>query len=72
MKFLGILLIVLGILAMVVPSISFTRKEKALDIGPIEVVTKKPESFSFGPLMGITFLAVGGAILVAGAITGKK
>jgi hypothetical protein len=72
MKTLAIILLVLGFLVFAFPVISFVRKEKVLDIGPVEVVAKKHEMVSFAPLLGVTFLAVGGAILVAGAITGKR
>lgn len=72
MKTLGILLVVLGLVAFAFPVVSFVRKEKVLDIGPVEVTAKKRETVSFAPLLGVTFLAVGGAILVAGAITGKR
>jgi len=71
-KTLGIILLVAGFLALAFPAISFVRKEKVLDIGPVEVVAKKHETISLAPLMGVAFLAIGGAILVAGVITGKR
>lgn len=72
MKALGIILVVMGVLALAFPAIRLVRKEKVVDIGPVEVAVKKHETVSFAPLLGVTFLAVGGAILVAGAITGKR
>ena len=72
MKTLGILLIVIGLLAFVLPVIPFTRKEKILDIGPIEAVAEKKESLSLSPLLGVSALAVGGALVVAACVTQKK
>lgn len=72
MRIFGIILVVVGILAFIVPNISFTRKEKVLDIGPIEAVTEKRESFPVSPLLGVTALAAGAAMIVASVITGKK
>lgn len=72
MKTLGIILLVAGVLALAFPAISHFRKEKISDAGSAGVVAKKHETISLAPLMGVTFLAVGGAILVAGAITGKR
>lgn len=72
MRILGIILIVIGIVAMVLPGISFTRKEKILDIGPIEAVAEKKETLPLSPLLGVTSLAAGAAIIVAGLVTNKK
>jgi len=72
MKILGIILIVIGLLAFVIPSITFTRKEKILDIGPIEAVAEKKESLPLSPLLGVSALAVGGALVVAAFVTKKK
>lgn len=72
MKIFGIILIALGILAFVVPSISFTMKKKVLDIGPIEAVAKKRETLPLSPLLGVTSVAAGAAIVVAAVLTNKK
>lgn len=72
MKILGIILIVIGLLALALPAITFTRKEKILDIGPIEAVAEKKESLPLSPLLGVSALAVGGALVVAAYVTKKK
>ncbi len=71
MKSLGVALIVIGLIACVLPLIPFTRKEKALDIGPLQVTTEKQEHLSISPLLGITAMAIGGAIVVASIVTKK-
>ncbi|MBC7829332.1 MAG: hypothetical protein H7122_16405 [Chitinophagaceae bacterium] len=37
MRTFAIVLIVIGILMLIIPSINFTKKEKVVDIGPIEI-----------------------------------
>jgi len=65
MKALGIVLIVAGILALALPYITFTKKEKVLDIGPIEAVTEKQESFPVSPVIGLVILVAGAGIVIA-------
>jgi uncharacterized membrane protein len=55
----GIALILLGILALSYNRISYTSKEKILDIGPIEATAEKEKSIPLPPLLG-------GLVLVAG------
>jgi len=71
MKVLGIVLIVAGLVAFAMPVVNFLLKDKPSAVRSDETA-KKIEPVSFAPLMGVTFLSIGGAILVAGAITGKK
>lgn len=72
MKALGVGLIVIGIIALFLPLISFTKKEKLFEVGPVKAVVEKKETLPLSPLLGVSALAVGGALLVAGAITSKK
>jgi uncharacterized membrane protein HdeD (DUF308 family) len=67
LKTIGIILVVVGILALVVPSISFTQKEKVLDIGPIEATKTETKRIPVAPIVGISALIVGAALLVVGA-----
>jgi uncharacterized membrane protein HdeD (DUF308 family) len=71
MKPLGIALIVAGILALALPYITFTKKEKVIDIGPIEAVAEKQESIPVSPIVGGILLLAGAGITIA-AITAKK
>lgn len=63
MKALGIVLIVLGIVGLAYGGISWTRKEKVVDIGPIEVTADKHESVPFSPIAGGLCLAAGVALV---------
>lgn len=73
MKVLAVVLVVAGLLAMIVPGVVQTRPERGRESDRKES-RMNPSSvmISVLPLMGVTFLAVGGAILVAGVITRKK
>lgn len=66
MKVFGIVLIVLGIVGLVYGGVSWTRKDKVLDLGSVEITTEKHESLPFPPIAGGACLIVGAVILVAG------
>ena len=65
MKSLGIALIVAGVLALALPYITFTKKEKVLDIGPIQAVAEKQERIPVSPIVGGVLLLAGAGIVVA-------
>lgn len=67
LKIVGIILLVLGIVVLVVPSISFTREEKVLDLGPIEATAQKRETVPLSPILGVSVLVVGAGLLAFGA-----
>ena len=48
MKLIGIVLIVLGVIGLVAGGISWTEREKVVDLGPLEVTTENRESISAG------------------------
>jgi uncharacterized membrane protein SirB2 len=62
--FVGIGLILLGIVALSYNRITYTSKEKILDIGPIQATAEKEKSIPLPPLLG-TLLLVAGVGLVA-------
>ena len=69
--FLGIVLIVLGVTALVYQGISYTSRERLFDIGPIHPTadTKKPISVS--PILGGLAL-VGRIVIVVRGIGARK
>ena len=67
MKIVGILLIVLGIVALIWGGISYTREETLVDIGPIEAKTETRETIPLPPLLGGLSLVGGVALLIAGS-----
>ena len=62
----GIVLIVLGVLMFAYGGFSFTRREKVLDIGPIEATAEKREHVPLPPIVGAAAVLGGIALLVAG------
>ena len=65
----AILLIVLGIAAFAYQGINFKTREKAVDLGPVQVTTEKTRNIPLPPIVGIIALA-GGIILLVGS--GKR
>jgi uncharacterized membrane protein len=68
-SWIGILLIVLGGLALAYQGFSYTHQEKVLDLGPIHATAEKQERVSIPPILGGLALVGGIALLVIG---GKK
>jgi hypothetical protein len=66
---IGVILIALGITAFVYQGITYTTREKVVDIGPIKVTAEKTKTIPLPPILGAIAL-VGGIVLVA--VGGKK
>jgi hypothetical protein len=66
MRTLGIVLIVVGLLALAFGGISWTKREKVIDLGPIQAETKKKETLPLPPLFGVLAVAGGIALVVVG------
>lgn len=66
MRILAILLIVFGVIALAYGGITYTRKEKVIDIGPIQATADKRETIPLPPLVGGLALVGGIALLVMG------
>jgi hypothetical protein len=60
----GILLVSLGLIALLVGGISWTRTKTVLDIGPIQATTQERKTIPLSPLLGVLAL-VGGIALLA-------
>jgi hypothetical protein len=60
---IGIILIVIGIIALAYGGFSYTKREKVLDLGPIQATAEKKETVPFPPILGGLCL-VGGIVLV--------
>ena len=66
MKILGIVLIVLGIVALAYGGISWTDRDTVIDAGPFEVQTVEREGIPLSPILGIVSVAAGVVLVVAG------
>ncbi len=65
---IGLVLIVLGIVALAYQGITYTTREKIIDIGPIQASADTEKTIPLSPIMGGLSL-VGGIVLV---IIGRK
>jgi hypothetical protein len=61
---IGLVLIVIGIVALMWGGVFWTDRDTVLDAGPLEVQTEETEGFALPPILGIIAL-VGGIALVA-------
>jgi hypothetical protein len=63
---MGVVLIVLGVVALAYGGISYTRREKVVDIGPIEATAERRETIPLPPILGGLALAGGVVLLIYG------
>jgi hypothetical protein len=63
----GILLAILGALALAYQGISYTRQEKILDVGPIHATVETHKRIPLPPILGGLMLVGGVGLLVMGA-----
>lgn len=67
MKIIGVVLIVIGIIALAYGGITYTKREKVLDIGPLEATTERRETIPLPPVLGGLALAGGIVLLIVGS-----
>lgn len=60
---LGIVLIVLGALALAYQGFTYTTREKVVDLGPLKITADKEKTIPLPPILGALALA-GGIVLV--------
>ncbi|MDB5279840.1 MAG: hypothetical protein JWR61_4795 [Ferruginibacter sp.] len=64
MKVFGIILIVAGILMFVFGKVSFTKKDKVVDLGPIEINKQEKKTLNWPDYAGGIALLAGVVVLV--------
>ena len=62
----GIVLIVLGALALAYQGITYTTREKIVDLGPLKASVDKQKTIPLPPILGAVALAAGVVLLVVG------
>ena len=65
MKVLGIVLIVVGVLALAYGGITWSHRDKVVDLGPVEVTRQEHERIPLPPVVGAVAVAAGIAALLA-------
>jgi len=63
----GIFLIAIGIISLVYQGITYTTREKILEIGPIEAHKEKKKTIPLPPILGGLALAGGIVLVIYGA-----
>jgi uncharacterized membrane protein len=64
---IGVALILLGIVAFAYQGITYTSREKIIDIGPIQATADTQKTIPLSPLLGGLVLVGGIALVVVGA-----
>ena len=67
---IAIILIALGIAAFAYQGITYTTREKVVDLGPIQVTAEKTKTLPLPPIVGAIALVGGIVLLVAGSRKG--
>jgi len=60
-KSVGLILVILGVILLIWTGFTYTKKEKIIDAGPIQVSADREKSVNWPPY-------VGGLVLVAGVV----
>jgi len=60
----GVILIIIGVIALAYGGLSFTTKEKVAEVGPLKVEKNKTHSVPLPPILGVLALIGGVALLV--------
>ena len=61
---IGVILIVIGVVALAYQGITYTTSEQVVELGPLKVETEREKTIPLPPVVGIAAL-VGGVVLVA-------
>ena len=66
----GLVLIVLGIIALAYQGITYTTRETVIDLGPLHATAERERTFPLPPIVGGVAVLAGVALAIAG--TRKK
>jgi len=66
MSIAGVVLIVLGVVALVYQGVTYTSRETIIDVGPLHATADRQKTLPLSPVLGIGAVAGGVALLVAG------
>ena len=66
MRIVGIILIVVGAIALIFQGITYTRDRQAIDIGPIEATVEEERTIPVPPVVGALLMVAGVALVWVG------
>ena len=67
MTIAGVVLVVLGVVALVYQGVTYTSRETVIDIGPIHATADRERTLPLPPVLGIVAVAGDLVLLVTGA-----
>jgi len=67
---LGVILIVVGVVAFAYQGITYTTREKVVDLGPVQMTADRSRTLPLPPIVGAIALIGGVALLVTGSKKG--
>lgn len=65
---IGIILLIVGVIMLIWTGFTYTKKEKIVDAGPLQISADRQKTVSWPPYVG-GILVIGGIVLL---VTGKK
>lgn len=60
---LGIVLLLIGVAALAYEGVTYRTREKAIDLGPLQVTTERTRNIPLSPVVGVVALIGGIALL---------
>jgi len=68
---IGFILVVLGIAALAIPSVTFFTTERVADVGFFKIDISRPHTIVFNPIVGGAALAAGIVLAIVGLRSGS-
>jgi drug/metabolite transporter (DMT)-like permease len=63
----GVLLIVIGVIALAYQGITYRSRDTVLDIGPLHATAEREHTLPLSPILGVVAVVGGVVLLVAGS-----
>jgi hypothetical protein len=64
--FVGVVLILLGVAALVYQGVTYTSRETVLDLSPVHATAERQKTLPLPPVLGIAAVAGGVVLLIVG------
>jgi len=69
---IGLILVVLGLVALAVPTVTFFTTERVADVGFFKIDISRPHTIVFNPIVGGVALAAGIVLVLVGLRSGSS
>ncbi len=68
----GRILVVLGVIALVIPSFKYFTTERVADVGLFQIDISQPHTVVLNPIAGVIVISVGIALVLLGTRQGRR